>query len=330
MQTPFTPELPGTVELEAVDIARGVQPRWAPYLFLAPFLAWLVAFALFPLLFTLYLSFHSWEAASGLSSMQFVGWSNYQFNLTDPWFWKSLGNTLWLAAVSGLPQHVVALPLAFFLHTSFRRWRDLVVGIYFLPFITSTVAIALIFSALFSTDYGLINQGLDALHRVPLLGALFPAEHVDWLNHAAYVKPAVALVVFWRFLGWNTVLYLSAMQTIPEELYEAAALDGTSRWRQFWHITVPLVRPMMFFAVTLTLIGGLQLFEEPFILTPDGRGGSDNAAMTTAMYLYRTAFDFGEMGTAAALSWLLLVIIAGLTWLNNRVFVHSGLKESES
>ncbi|HYO56955.1 sugar ABC transporter permease [Archangium sp.] len=329
MQTPLTPTVPGAAEAPALRAARSAQPRWAPYLFLAPFLAWFAAFALFPLLFTLFLSLHNWDAASGLETMQFAGWSNYQFNLTDPWFWKSLWNTLWLAMVSGLPQHLVALPLAFFLHSSFRRWRNLVVGMYFLPFITSTVAIALIFSALFSADYGLINQTLDALHRLPLIGALFPAEHIDWINQAVYIKPAVAMVVFWRFIGWNTVLYLSAMQTIPEELYEAAALDGAGKWRQFWHVTVPMVRPMMFFAVTLTIIGGLQLFEEPFILTPDGRGGSDNAAMTTAMYLYRTAFDFGEMGTAAALSWLLLLVIAALTWVNNLVFARGGLRDSE-
>jgi multiple sugar transport system permease protein len=329
MDTPLAPVVQAVAETSVPRTARGVQPRWAPYLFLTPFLVAFAVFALFPLLFTLYLSFQRWDAATGLASMEFVGLGNYEFSLTDPWFWKSLWNTLWLATVSGIPQHLVALPLAYFLHTSLRRWRNLVVGIYFLPFITSTVAVSLIFSALFSADYGLINQALDALHRLPLVGALFPAEHIDWINHAAYIKPAVALVVFWRFIGWNTVLYLSAMQTIPEELYEAASLDGAGKWRQFWHITVPMVRPMMFFAVTLTIIGGLQLFEEPFILTPDGRGGSDNAAMTTAMYLYRTAFDFGDLGTAASLSWLLLLVMAALAWFNNRVFAQGGLKEAE-
>jgi multiple sugar transport system permease protein len=325
----ITPAAPGEAGATARPSSRGGYSRWEPYLFLAPFLAWFAAFTVFPLLFTLYLSFHTWEAASGLATMEFAGWSNYQLNLTDPWFWKSMWNTVWLAVVSGLPQHLVALPLAFFITTSFRRWRNLVVGFYFLPFITSTVAVALIFSAMFSADYGLINQTLDLLRRLPLLDAVLPAEHINWLNHAPYIKPAVALVVFWRFLGWNTVLYLSAMQTIPDELYEAAALDGAGKWRQFWHVTVPMVRPMMLFAVTLTIIGGMQLFDEPFILTPDGRGGTDNAAMTTAMYLYRTAFDFGEMGTAAALSWLLLLAIAGLTWLNNLAFARSGLREAE-
>jgi multiple sugar transport system permease protein len=325
----LNPAVPAEAETTTPAAPRGMQPRWAPYLFLAPFLVSFFAFALFPLLFTLYLSFQSWEAASGLATMEFAGWSNYEFSLTDPWFWKSLWNTLWLAVVSGIPQHLVALPLAYFLHTALRRWRNAVVGMYFLPFITSTVAIALIFSALFSTDYGLINQLIGVLRGLPLLGALFPAENIDWLYHAAFIKPAVAVVVFWRFLGWNTVLYLAAMQTIPEELYEAASLDGAGKWRQFWHVTVPMVRPMMFFAVTMTIIGGLQLFEEPFILTPDGRGGSDNAAMTIAMYLYRTAFDFGEMGTAASLSWLLLLVTAALIWCNNLVFGRGGLKEAE-
>ncbi|HYO51410.1 MAG TPA: hypothetical protein VEU50_01305, partial [Archangium sp.] len=106
MQTPLTTTVPETAEAPVLRAVRSAQPRWAPYLFLAPFLAWFATFALFPLLFTLFLSFHNWEAASGMERMKFAVWSNYQFNLTDPWFWNSLWNTLWLAMVSGLPQHL--------------------------------------------------------------------------------------------------------------------------------------------------------------------------------------------------------------------------------
>ena len=208
----------------------------------------------------------------------------------------------------------MAIPLAAFIHASFKRLRDGMVGAYFVPYITSTVAIAILFSSLFSTDFGLINAAL---------GAVFGVDAIDWLGRPEYVQPAIALIVFWRYLGFNVVLYLAAMQTIPKEHYEAATMDGAGRWQQFWHITLPGLRPMIFFGVTLSVIGGLQLFEEPFILT-GGRGGPDQAGMTSAVYLYRMAFDFNDFGGASAMSWLLFVVVAALTWLTNRVLRPRG------
>ena len=291
-----------------------LSPRWAPYVFISPFLILFAVFGVFPLLFSLYLAFQSWEPTSGLGSMSFVGLENFSFAWQDEWFWKSLKNTLWLATASGVPQHLVAIPLAVFIHQSFKSLRDGVVGAYFLPYITSTVAIAIMFSSLFSKDFGLVNA---ALHQ------LFGIEHVDWLGRAENVKPAIALVVFWRYLGFNVVLYLAALQTIPKDLYEAATMDGAGRWQQFWFITLPNLKPMIFFGVTLSVIGGLQLFEEPFILT-GGRGGIDQSGLTSAVYLYRMAFDFNDFGGASAMSWLLFAVVAVLTWLTNRAFCGRG------
>jgi len=287
-----------------------LSPRWAPYVFVSPFLVLFAVFGVFPLLFSLWLAFQSWEPTSGLDAMEFVGLGNFAFALQDEWFWKSLQNTAWLALASGLPQHAVAIPLAVLLHQGFTRLRDVTVGAYFLPYITSTVAIAIMFSSLFSTDFGLVNATLRALLGI---------EPVDWLGRPEHIKPAIAVIVFWRYLGFNVVLYLAALQTIPRDLYEAAALDGAGRWRQFWHITLPGLKPMMFFGVTLSVIGGLQLFEEPFILT-GGKGGADQAAMTSAVYLYRMAFDFNDFGGASAMSWLLFVVVVALTWLTHRAF----------
>lgn len=291
-----------------------LSPRWAPYVFISPFLVLFAVFGVFPLLFSLHLAFQSWEPTSGLDSMSFVGLENFAFALQDEWFWKSLKNTLWLALVSGAPQHLVAIPLAVLIHQSFKRLRDGVIGAYFLPYITSTVAIAIMFSSLFSKDFGLINAGLHAI---------FGAEHVDWLGQPENIKPAIAFVVFWRYLGFNVVLYLAALQTIPKDLYEAAKMDGAGQWQQFWFITLPSLKPMIFFGVTLSVIGGLQLFEEPFILT-GGRGGVDQSGMTSAVYLYRMAFDFNDFGGASAMSWLLFVVVAVLTWLTNRAFRDRG------
>jgi multiple sugar transport system permease protein len=176
------------------------------------------------------------------------------------------------------------------------------------------VAIAIMFSSLFSKDFGLVNAAL---------AGAFGIDHVDWLGRAENIKPAIAFVVFWRYLGFNVVLYLAALQTIPRDLYEAATMDGAGRWQQFWHITLPNLKPMIFFGVTLSVIGGLQLFEEPFILT-GGRGGADQSGMTSAVYLYRMAFDFNDFGGASAMSWLLFAVVAVLTWMTNRAFRPRG------
>jgi multiple sugar transport system permease protein len=303
--------------------ALRLSPAVTPYVLLSPFLILFAVFGVFPLAFSLYLAFQSWEPTSGLAAMEFVGASNFAFALQDEWFWKSLKNTAWLAVASGLPQHLVAIPLAVFIHTSFKRLRNGVVGAYFMPYITSTVAIAILFSSLFSTDYGLINVGIDLLRQVPGLGALMPAQAVDWLNDPDHLKPAIATLVFWRYVGFNVVLYLAALQTIPADIYEAATMDGAGRLQQFFHITLPSLKPMIFFGVTLSIIGGLQLFEEPFILT-QGRGGTDQSGMTTAVYLYRTAFDFNDFGAASAMSWLLFIVVGVLTWLTNRAFRPRG------
>ena len=165
----------------------------------------------------------------------------------------------------------------------------------------------------------MVNHGLKALAHWPVLHHFVPEQATDWLGQAQFIKPVIASVVFWRYLGFNIVLYLAALQTIPKELYEAATMDGASRWNQFWFITLPSLKPMIYFGVMLSVIGGLQLFEEPFILT-GGKGGPDQAGMTSAMYMYRTAFEFNDFGTASALSWLLFICVAFLTWLTNQAF----------
>ena len=300
-----------------------LSPTWAPYVFLSPFVVLFGVFGVFPLVFSLFLAFQSWEPTSGLGAMQFVGLDNYLFALQDEWFWKSLQNTGWLALASGVPQHLVAIPLACFIHSAFKKMRNGVVGAYFMPYITSTVAIAILFSSLFSTDYGLINVGIKMISQLPLVGSLMPANPVDWLNDPDNIKPAITMIVFWRYVGFNVVLYLAALQTIPGDIYEAATMDGAGRFQQFFHITLPSLKPMIFFGVTLSVIGGLQLFEEAFILT-GGRGGTDQAGMTTAIYLYRMAFDFNDFGAASAMSWLLFILVAALTWLTNRAFRPRG------
>jgi multiple sugar transport system permease protein len=295
-----------------------IPARWAPYVFISPFFVLFGAFGLFPLLFSIVLSFHQWDPVAGATGMHWVAFDNFAYALTrDDWLRKAMFNTLWIALVSGIPQHLVALPLAWFLHKGFGRWRNAVTGAYFLPFITSTVAISLVFSSLFSKDFGLVNAAFASLREVPVIGWLMPGQSIDW-GQPGYTKWMISAVVFWRYVGWNTVLYLSAIQTIPQDLLEAAQIDGATARQRFLHIVLPLLKPMVFFAVTLSIIGNLQLFEEPFILT-GGTGGIDQAGKTAAMHMYAVAFMDGDFGTASAIAWLLFVLIGGTTWLNKRL-----------
>jgi multiple sugar transport system permease protein len=296
-----------------------IKTSVAPYVLISPFIILFLVFGLFPILFSFVLMFHTWDPVQGLASMQFVGLENLVFAIDDPLVWTSLGNTLWLAIASGLPQHLIAIPLAYLINEKLGHWRNVVMGAYFLPYITSTVAIAMMFSTLFSTDYGMVNAMLMKLAQTPLFHHVLPTTNVDWLGDPKTIKPIVAFVVFWRYLGFNVILYVAAMQAISRDQYEAALMDGANSLQQFWHITLPQLKPIMFFGITLTIIGGLQLFEEPFILT-GGKGGMEYAGMTTAMYMYRTAFDYNDYGLASAISWMLFIIILAMTILTNKAF----------
>jgi multiple sugar transport system permease protein len=305
------------------------QRRFAPYIFVSPFFLLFAVFGLFPIGFSMYLSLQMWNPVQGLGTMRFVGLENYLFLLDDPWFWKALYNTVWIAIASGLPQHLVAIPLAFALSSGVRRLRHPLTAIYFLPYITSAVAIALVFQTIFGTQFGVLNQTLVYLATAPwsawLFGGLADTLPINWLGRAPYIKPAISLQVFWQFFGFNVVLYAAGLATIPRDYYEAAAIDGANGRQGFFHITLPLLRPMIFFAVTLTIIGNLQLFDQAFILT-DGTGGAAQSGMTVAMYLYRTGFEWLEMGTAAAMSWLLFIVIGALTVVHFMFFGRSGLE----
>lgn len=312
---------------------------WAPYLFISPFFILFAVFGLFPLLFSAYVSLFRWD---GINEMTWQGLGNYLYVLqldSLDWknffgkafwqdaytmdFWRALYNTVWIGLASGLPQHLIAIPLAFFIHTRLKRLRNPILAIYFLPFITNTVAVALVFNAMFSTQFGVINALLTSLGNFQFAGFtpmawLFPQDNIDW-GRPEMTRWLVSFLVWWRFVGWNTVLYLAALQTIPKDLYEAAHIDGASQWQQFRYITLPLLRPMMFFAVTLTIIGNLQLFEEPYIMTGSS-GGIGQVAETSAMYMLKVGMTDGDFGTASAIAWLLFMFIAALTYLNNKIF----------
>lgn len=314
------------------------QRKFAPYLFIAPFFILFIIFGFFPMLFSMYLSFQSWNPIQGLGAMKFVGWENYLWVFTDPDFYKALYNTLWIGITSGIAQHVVAIPLAFILVLNMKSWRHPFTAAYFIPFITSTVAIAMVFGTIFGTQYGTLNQALMALsNSAPIeflragaftswMVAWVPEEPVKWLGRAKNIKPAIAILVFWKYFGWNTVLYSAGLATIPKEYYDAAEIDGANGIQRFRHISLPLLRPVMFFAISLTIIGSMQLFEEPFIMVgASPMGGINNAGMTVANYLYREGFNYSQMGSAAATSWILFLIIGVMTAIQFALTGREGL-----
>lgn len=317
----------------------GLGTRWdrfqrkaAPYIFISPFFILFAIFGLFPTLFSIYLSFQAWNPVQGLSTMEYVGLENFAFLLTDPWFWKSLYNSLWLAIASGVPQHLLAIPLAFALVTAVHSLKHPLTVAYFAPYITSTVAVAIVFGTIFGTQYGALNTAIAALADWPVTAWMFSGVSdllpIRWLSRTDFIKPAITILVVWKYFGFNVVLYSAGLATIPNEYYEAAAVDGARGWQRFWYITLPLLRPMMFFAVALTIIFNLQLFDEPFILT-GGTGGTGQAGMTVAMYLYRTGFEWLYMGSAAAMSWVLFMLIGALTAVHFALFGRSGLERRE-
>ncbi|GHB42988.1 cytochrome c biogenesis protein [Pseudovibrio japonicus] len=296
-------------------LSKSLKKRLIPWLFISPFIILFLTFTLFPMLFSVYLSVHEWNPVAGLSSMEYVGLANYQLTLTDPWLWQSLYNTVWLAVVSGVPQHLLAIPVAYLLVTGLRGGlRHFYTAFMFIPYITSTVAVSLIFFSIYSANSGILNQMLLGLSDMPVFSWFFSwvpdVMPIRWLTSSDLLKPSIAMVVIWKYTGFNIVVYSAGFLTVSRDLYDAARVDGCNRWQQFWHVALPMIRPFVFFAVTLTIIGNLQLFEEPFVLTQAQSGGVAQAGLTASYYLYLVGWQWLEMGSAAAISWILFLFIA--------------------
>jgi ABC-type sugar transport system permease subunit len=274
---------------------------WA-YVFISPFFILFAIFGLFPYIYAFYLSFVDWDGIGGPGTQKWVGLSNYSTLLQDGFWWKSLYNSIWLFVVTSL-NLLIALVLSFILNSGLVRFKEVFRAAFFAPIVASSVAVAVIFTTLFGERYGTINWLLSLVGIAP----------IDWLTSARWIKPAIATVVIWRYFGWNTVIYLAGLQSIPTDLYEAARVDGAG-WRQiFFRVTLPLLRPVITFTVILSIIGALQLFEEPLMLAGGTQttapGGTDRAGLTVLVYLYSQAFQFLNFGYAAAMSVALFVVI---------------------
>lgn len=280
------------------------------YLYIAPFFIIFAAIGLYPALFSLFLAFQDWN---GLSPMVFVGLDNFSVVLGDPLFWKSVYNTIVIGLMGTAPQLVIGIILAFLLNLSFLRFRNFFRVSIFMPYITSMVAVALIFSVLFSNnETSLANYVLG----------VFGFDPVNWATSEWGTKIAVSLMVFWRWLGYNTIIYLAGIQSIPNDLYEAATIDGANKFQQLIYITMPLLKPFILLTVFFSTVGALQLFAEPTVFLGASAFTRDEA-LTVVMYLYRDAFKLQSFGTASATAVILLIIIIIFAAINT--FLTSGI-----
>ncbi|MFB9239333.1 carbohydrate ABC transporter permease [Plantactinospora siamensis] len=281
-----------------------LDDRLSPYLYIAPFFVLFAAFGLYPLGYTAWVSLHDWDLMA--AEHPFVGLANYTALLGDADFWNSVLNTLGIFVLSTVPQLLLALWLAHLLNRTLRARTAFRMGIL-VPNVTSTAAVAIVFGQLFSREFGLVNWALG----------LVGADGVDWHGNRFGSWLAVATMVDWRWTGYNALIFLAAMQAIPRDLYESAALDGARQARQFWSITVPLLRPTIIFCTVISTIGGLQLFTEPLMFnsgTNPIRGGPLRESQTVTMYMFENAFapnfNFGYGSAVAWMLFLLIVVVA--------------------
>lgn len=287
------------------------QQRIAPWVFISPFFILFSVFSIFPVGFNIFLSFQKWKGMGGFANMEFVGFENYAYLLNpnkDPYFWKTVGVTGWLLVFGSMTQHFIAVPVAILLNNKMLKGRNFFKTAYFLPYITSTVSVSLIFQILYAYQSGWFNF---------ILGGM-GIDKIDWLQSRHYLPISVAILINWKYVGWNTVIYLAGLQSIPNELYESADIDGAPTLTKHVHITIPLLMPIIFFAVTVSIIGGMNLFVEPFILTRgfEQMGGGGNSVFTVAFYIMWLLQRAGRLGRGAAVSWILFVIVVIMTLVN--------------
>jgi cellobiose transport system permease protein len=290
---------------------RRVASFWPQYLAISPFYLIFLVFMLVPIVFSLYLAFTSWD---GVGAIHFVGLRQFRFLWNDPTFWLALRNTLIIWVLGTVPMLCAALVLASLLNST-RRFTAFYRVALFIPSVTSLVAVALFFGAVFSNSFGLVNVILQHLG----LGT------VPWMSDSWTIKIVIATLMSWQWTGYNAIIYLAGMQAIPKELYEAAKVDGAGPVQTFFKITVPLLRPIILFTVIVSTVTGLQSFTEPQVLfgssaaiNPNS-GGPGQAGLTLILYFYHQAFDNNDFGYGAAIAWAAFLVIMLFALLNWRI-----------
>ena len=286
---------------------EGAQAR-AAWVFLTPALALIGLFFFLPVAASLLLSITDFDiyAIGDTRLARFVGVRNYVELFRNPTFWTAVKNTFYFALVGGPLTVAASLGAALLVNARAVRLRGLFRTVYFTPFVTTLVAIAVVWRYLYHPRYGLLNYLLGYVGVGP----------VDWLGDPRWAMPAIILMAIWKNFGYNMLIFIAGLQSIPEELYEAARIDGAGTWRRFWHITIPQLAPTFVFVGVVTMIGYFQLFAEPYVMTG---GGPLRATTSLVLFMYEEGFRWWRMGVAAAIAFILFAIILLWTLLQLRV-----------
>lgn len=277
------------------------------YIFVAPFFISFAVFGLVPILYTLYLSFTNWDA---FNDPAYTGFGNYTRLLHDTAFYQSIGNTLIIWIFSIVPQLIIAITLAIILNEKFIRGKHFFRAIYYFPNIITPVTLGVLFSLIFDWQTGSINKLLTTIGLVE--------DPINWFNNPWWSRLIVAAVICWQNFGFNMIVFIAGLQSIPDEVYEASQVDGANGWQKTWYVTIPLLRPVFIFTLITSVIGGLQLFDSPYMIG----NGPNNTTRTMIMYLYETAFKNFNFGYGAAIAYGVFVIVMCFTavtvWLTRR------------
>lgn len=271
------------------------ERRWAA-LFLLPDMLGVLAFTAFPVIAAAVLSFLDWNL---ITDATIVGLDNFREMMGDDAFWRTMAHTVYFTVGTVPTSMALALVLALALNRPLRGVTILRTA-YFIPVVAPLISVAMVWRWLYDRDFGLINYFFD------LVG--LPA--VGWLVDETWAMPSVIVMSIWKSLGYNLVIYLAGLQSIPRRLYEAAEMDGANAWQRFWRVTFPLLTPTTFFVMVVSLISSFQVFGQVYVMT---RGGPGDATTTIVYYIYHVAFELFRMGYASALAWMLFAVVFFLT-----------------
>ncbi len=279
-------------ELKIRAKPKADKQKLLPYLLVSPYLIFTLVFVVFPVLFCFFLTFHKWNI---ISSMKFIGIDNYTRLFHDRLFWKAILNTLKFLLLHIPLQLVVSLSLAYLLNQKLKA-ASFFRGSFFMPVIVSGVVVTILWQQLLGFDFGLVNRLLQwlGLHKV------------GWLSSPRVAIYSIAVMATWKNVGLYVILFLTGLQTVPTQYYEAAKMEGASNWQQFYHITLPMINPTVFMVVVLSTIGGFSLFIEPYVMTG---GGPLNTTLSAVLYIYKQAFEYYNMGYSATLGFFYALII---------------------
>lgn len=275
-----------------------MRAQRAAWWFVAPALIVLGVFFFLPVLGALLMSLTDFDlyALSDARNLRFIGFENYARLLGEPLFWKALGNTLYFVAL-GVPLSIgLSLLAALLVNSKLARFRSFFRTVFFAPVVTTLVAVAVVWRYIFHTRYGFLNYGLSGLGLDP----------IDWMGDPRFAMPAIVILAVWKNFGYNMIILLAALQNIPEDLYEAARIDGASSWQRFRHITLPGIGPVLLLVSILTMTGYFQLFAEPYVMT---EGGPLQSTLSVLYFMYEEGFKWWSLGRASAVAFLLFVLM---------------------